>query len=328
MTNPKVSIIVPIYNVEKYLNQCIETIVRQTYKNIEIVLVDDGSPDNCPNIIDEWSLKDSRIKVVHKRNGGLMNAWKDGVLISSGELISFVDSDDYVEYTFIETLVNTLIKNDADISVCDYCDVNEGERTLRRQLKDRAVFKKSDEYNCIELLKSSGDCEHWFAHCRWNKLYKREIVEKCLPYLNGSITMGEDLNLIFCALAEAQIVAYEPQALYCYRILSKSMSHKICNNWGSYKLLLQALWAYITTNNLTGVYQELYRQYAWNFFIQTALHYIQNKDKNGFKLFIKEEFLQNVIWEQKSERKKYWLYKLLYKFRMYKILYFLIGRFK
>ena len=100
MKDPKVSIIVPIYKVEKYLNNCVETLVGQTYKNIEIVLIDDGSPDNCPQICDEWAKKDSRIKVIHKKNGGLMNAWKDGVVASTGELIAFVDSDDFVAYHF------------------------------------------------------------------------------------------------------------------------------------------------------------------------------------------------------------------------------------
>ena len=170
MKDPKVSIIVPIYKVEKYLTNCIETLVNQTYKNIEIVLVDDGSPDGCPKMCDEWATKDSRIKVVHKQNGGLMNAWKDGVTVSTGELIAFVDSDDYVELEYVEVLVDTLIKNNADISVCDYYDSCENEKIVRI------------------LYLTEGDSERYLLQCKtlqlsfeieMNKELSEEIKSDC-----------------------------------------------------------------------------------------------------------------------------------------------------
>ena len=97
MDEPLISVIVPIYNVEKYLNRCIESIVNQTYKTLEIILVDDGSPDNCPQICDEWKEKDNRIKVIHKKNGGLSDARNAGLDIAQGEYIAFVDGDDFLE---------------------------------------------------------------------------------------------------------------------------------------------------------------------------------------------------------------------------------------
>ena len=106
MKKEKISIIVPIYNVEKYLDRCIESIVGQTYKNLEIILIDDGSPDNCPQMCDEWAKKDDRIKVVHKENGGVSLARNKGMDIATGTYIGFVDSDDYIDKNMYEKLMD------------------------------------------------------------------------------------------------------------------------------------------------------------------------------------------------------------------------------
>ena len=115
--NSLISVIVPIYNVEKYLDKCVESIVTQTYKNLEIILVDDGSPDRCPEICDKWAEKDERIKVIHKKNGGLSDARNEGYAVSSGEYISFIDSDDYIDREFYAILSNAL-DNGTDIAEC------------------------------------------------------------------------------------------------------------------------------------------------------------------------------------------------------------------
>lgn len=120
-----VSIIVPIYNVEKYIKECIDSIINQTYKNLEIILVDDGSPDICPKICDEYSKKDKRIKVIHKENGGLSSARNAGLDVAKGEYVSFIDSDDVVDEKFIETLYNLCIENNCDISECDFTRFEE-----------------------------------------------------------------------------------------------------------------------------------------------------------------------------------------------------------
>ena len=114
--NPKISVIVPVYKVEKYLDKCVESIVNQTYKNLEIILVDDGSPDNCPAMCDEWAEKDERIRVIHKENGGLADARNAGMDIATGDYIGFVDSDDWIEPNMYEVLLKNALKYDADIS--------------------------------------------------------------------------------------------------------------------------------------------------------------------------------------------------------------------
>lgn len=116
---PKVSIIVPIYNVEKYLDRCIQSLVNQTLNDIEIILVDDGSPDNCPSMCDEYAQKDNRIKVIHKQNAGLGYARNSGLEIAIGEYIAFVDSDDYVDTSMYETLYKKAITISADAVFVD-----------------------------------------------------------------------------------------------------------------------------------------------------------------------------------------------------------------
>lgn len=123
--NPLISVIVPIYNVEKYLARCVDSIVNQTYKNLEIILVDDGSPDRCPKMCDDYAEKDSRIKVVHKKNGGLSDARNAGMAVATGEYISFIDSDDYVSDDFFECLLDVMNKENSDIAECSVVKLYE-----------------------------------------------------------------------------------------------------------------------------------------------------------------------------------------------------------
>ena len=116
--NTKISVIIPIYKAEKFLDKCIGSVVGQTYENLEIILVDDGSPDNCPAICDSWAEKDSRIKVVHKENGGLSSARNAGLDVVTGEYFGFIDSDDWIEKDFFEFLITNALKENADISRC------------------------------------------------------------------------------------------------------------------------------------------------------------------------------------------------------------------
>ena len=162
-----VSIIVPVYNVEKYLNKCIDSILNQTYRNIEVILVDDGSPDNCGNICDEYAIKDRRVKVFHIENGGVSNARNTGIENSTGEYIGFVDADDILFPQMYEKLLNEAVKEDADIVQCNYCYLFEDGSTkpMRRKIKTRKIeeeqtvttFFDEDIYPLVatKLFKSS-----------------------------------------------------------------------------------------------------------------------------------------------------------------------------
>ena len=139
---PLISIIVPVYKVEKYLNRCIHSIVNQTMKDLEIILVDDGSPDTCPKMCDDWAKKDKRIKVIHQKNKGLSAARNHGIKISKGKYIGFVDSDDYIDKYMYENMVSVLIKEQGDMCCCKLQKVYEKRNFLSKEkfTKDVHVY--------------------------------------------------------------------------------------------------------------------------------------------------------------------------------------------
>lgn len=169
-----ISVIVPIYKVEPYLDRCIRSIVEQTYKNLEIILVDDGSPDNCPAMCDAWTAKDSRIKVVHKENGGLSDARNAGLAVATGEYISFIDSDDYIAPEFVAELYEAMAQTEADIAECATAYVDETGKVLRQ--RDTAPVTQMDKLEALRRLV----LEDGIYQTVWNKLYRRTVIEGIL----------------------------------------------------------------------------------------------------------------------------------------------------
>ncbi|MEE1125885.1 MAG: glycosyltransferase [Acutalibacteraceae bacterium] len=176
MSNPLISVIVPIYNVEDYLRRCVDSIINQSYKNLEIILVDDGSPDNSPKICDEYIEKDNRIKVVHKKNGGLSDARNAGMEVATGEYVSFIDSDDWIDVDFINSLYNG-IKSGADVAECATRLVDNDDNTL--STRGSKEGKISREEALAKLITEDG-----VYQTVWNKLYKRSQIEE-LPFAVG-----------------------------------------------------------------------------------------------------------------------------------------------
>lgn len=166
----KISVIVPVYKVEPYLDRCIQSIVAQTYTNLEIILVDDGSPDNCGAICDTWAIRDSRFKVIHKENGGLSDARNAGLAAASGEYIAFVDSDDWLSPSFIAELYTTLIENNADVAECGVSYVDESGNTLH--IRHTTTVPVLDKLDALKLL----ILEDGIYQTVWNKLYRRSIL--------------------------------------------------------------------------------------------------------------------------------------------------------
>ena len=143
-----ISVIVPIYKVEAYLERCIGSIVNQTYQNLEIILVDDGSPDSCPDICDAWKEKDDRIKVIHKKNGGLSDARNAGMQIMAGTYISYIDSDDWVANDMYEKMMYAIKKNDADICECQFEKTAGIVKSNKEQQTDKVTnLKRKEESN-------------------------------------------------------------------------------------------------------------------------------------------------------------------------------------
>lgn len=189
----KVSIIVPVYNVEKYLDKCIESIVNQTYRNIEIILVDDGSPDKCPEICNEWAKKDDRIKVIHKENGGLSSARNAALEIAQGDYITFVDSDDWIENDMIQSMLTCAAKNDADIVCCGFYFDNV-DTTGHLQKFEKAEYE--NEEIVLNLLLDNIRPEV----C--SKLYSAELINQFR--FDESIKYAEDLPFNFYLMLKAK----------------------------------------------------------------------------------------------------------------------------
>lgn len=163
-----ISVIVPVYNVEKYLERCVKSIAAQTYKDLEILLIDDGSTDKSGKMCDDFQQTDSRIKAFHKQNGGLSDARNYGIEHSAGEFISFVDSDDYIDGKMLETLHRLITENDADLAVCSAMDVFEGKEVT--QVKEIKEFNLNKVESYKYMLRGDG------IPSACNKLYKRQTV--------------------------------------------------------------------------------------------------------------------------------------------------------
>lgn len=166
-----ISIVVPIYKVERYLEKCVDSIIDQDYRNLEIILVDDGSPDRCPQICDEYAQKDSRVKVIHKENGGLSDARNAGIKVATGEYIAFVDSDDYLTESHISTLLYTMKKYDADISACNYIKVYEDAGIQKVEPKTDKDLVMTN----IEAMKDLFTLPNSSGVVTWNKLYRTSL---------------------------------------------------------------------------------------------------------------------------------------------------------
>ena len=173
MENPKISIIVPDYNAEKYLQRCIESILAQTFRDFELLLIDDGSKDNSGYICDEYAKMDSRIKVIHKENGGLSDARNVGIQASSGSYIALVDSDDLIAQNFIEELYKCCIKSNAMIAVCSYSKFSNEDEIIISNNQGNAQIISGRELVKQIYRGQAGK----FGFVAWNKLYSRKLFD-------------------------------------------------------------------------------------------------------------------------------------------------------
>jgi len=214
----KVCIIVPVYKVEKYLNRCIESIVNQTYRNLEIILVDDGSPDRCPQMCDEWAEKDGRIKVIHKENQGLGMARNSGIETASGDYLMFVDSDDYLVANAVEVLRDRMVRDGSDMAIGKNVDVY-GDGTTSdlfcKGIKNETLTKDA-------VFKHIKD-EQKVSVSAWGKLYKRSVFATCrYPRL----TCGEDLWVFPQVVSSCEQISIVNENVYYYFQREDSIIHQ------------------------------------------------------------------------------------------------------
>lgn len=203
-----ISIIVPVYNVENCLKQCIDSIINQSYKNIEVLLVDDGSTDNSGLICDEYAKFDNRIRVIHKKNGGVSSARNEGIKNASGKYIQFVDSDDFLDKNMSERMIDTAMKCKADLVICGYKNIYVNDIKFIRciDMAVNSLKELSDEFSSLY--------NKFLINSPWNKLYKRERISF---FYDEKLSLGEDLVFNLQYMKNVKKIALIEDCLYNYR---------------------------------------------------------------------------------------------------------------
>lgn len=224
MNKPLISVIVPIYMIERYVGLCIESIISQTYNNLEIILVDDGSIDRCPAICDLYAKKDNRIKVIHKTNGGLVSARKAGLRQATGSYISYVDGDDWIEPGFIEALYTTAVTTGAD-TVCagQTRDLFRQSAFFSNSLPPGLYEKEKLQLLWKNMISYGNFYRPGITTYVWNKLFRKEVLLSPQLNVDDRITIGEDAAVTYPALLNSKKVAVIENVAYHYRQREDSM---------------------------------------------------------------------------------------------------------
>lgn len=227
MTFPLISVIVPVYNIERYVGKCIESIINQTYANLEVLLVDDGSTDACPSICDLYASKDKRIKVIHKPNGGLVSARKAGISLAAGEFVTCVDGDDWISPTFVQSLANEMIDKEADLVVACYSrDIFEVSVKIASNIPCGYYTGESLSSLKREALSKGNFFKVGITAYLWNKLFRREKLLQYQLQVDDGITIGEDAAVSYPYLMSCESISIIDNYDYHYRQREDSMLKK------------------------------------------------------------------------------------------------------
>ena len=278
--NPQISVIVPVYKVEPYLRQCLDSILAQTHGNLEIILVDDGSPDSCPAICDEYAKKDPRIIVIHKENGGLGSARNAGLDACHGEYIGFVDSDDWIEPDMYGVMLGRLIETGCDMASC-----SSNNNRRKDILEGKEIHKEFISFKNI------------IREVAWDKLYRREIWDG-LRFPEGMIF--EDTYIITDVLSRCKSVVLTEGRFYHYRLRTNGLSYEMTPKALSDKMNANRRIAEFYRDNIPELYQYIVLRPA-----QVAMHTMQdiladfsyfrkNRIYRFMKKTVREEYEKNL----------------------------------
>lgn len=314
MVKGLVTVVVPVYNTEKYLDRCVESIVGQTYRNLEIILVDDGSPDNCPRMCDAWAEKDSRIRVIHKKNAGLGMARNTGIENATGEYICFFDSDDYVALDTIEKTYKKAVEEQAEVVVFGFTDVDAAGNVVKTFAPSEKEITFRKEAVCEAFLpelivpdpRGSGQRRFYMSACmmlfsidtirrvNWRFVSEREIISEDVYSLLG----------LFCHVKSVAVV---PEALYHYCVNQVSLSRRYLP--GRYKKVRQFYEETIRLCDRLGYGPEIQHRLSKPYlaFTISAMKQEMNSDrpfaerKQSVMEIILDPVLQQVLWRNRKD---------------------------
>lgn len=323
----KVSVILPVYNVEEYLRQALDSIVNQTLKDIEIICVNDGSKDNSLNILEEYASKDDRVKIINQENQGQGAARNNAIKIATGEYLSFVDPDDWIEFDMYEKLYNKAIENSADLIEFSFYRNNDFNNSVQKK-KVKLKLPQNTIFNTLDYP------EYIFQSPRypWNKFYKTDTIK------NNNIRFGqgrwqEDQNFVISARALANRVLYYPNNyLYHYRIRINSSTNKINMDILKKVELVKELKEFLISKNLFKELEKFYNKYALEGLTE-AYKRVPDDHKTNFDNDVKNFLSENqyAIYEKKKHRSKHFLEnifaikKMFIKGNLYKVV-IILGR--
>ena len=278
-----VSVIIPVYNTEKYLKRCVESVLRQTYTNLEIILVDDGSPDKSGEICDELASKDARISVVHKENGGLSSSRNAGIDFSHGEFICFVDSDDYIENDYVMTLYNLIEKHNADLAKINYAEVTTDNYSEKSKCEKEVLFLGKEVEYAYLALKVDSACVF---------LYRKELIGNTRFELGKT---SEDIPFNFEIFRKAKKFVYLPVNKYYYFYNINSISNgSLDKNMMNYLYYRKAIYDYYCTKGnaiLKEKSEALYGRAAMGLMTRMVLYGISDElSENEYRTLFKNEF--------------------------------------
>ncbi|MDC6389770.1 glycosyltransferase [Maribacter sp. PR1] len=303
---PKVSVIVPIYNVEKYLDRCLNSLLNQTLQDIEIILVDDGSPDNCPSLCDAYALKDSRIKVIHKENAGLGFARNSGLEIATGDFVAFVDSDDYVDVNMYQKLYKTALDNSLDTV---YCGLNNVDAELNiipiSEVSEFTLFDTPEKIQQVLLdmiaTEPSSKVERKYRMSVWHAIYSRKIIVKNnIKFWSEREYLSEDIIFDIDYLSNATRIAIIPDSFYYYCFNEDSLTKSFrADRLEKQKKLYEAI---LVRLNELGYDSSIYKDRIDKFFIGYIKFNLGNIARSNIgypkKYKLVKEICSDPIWER------------------------------
>lgn len=302
-----ISIIVPVYNVEKYLDKCVNSIVNQTYKNLEIILVDDGATDNSPKMCDEWAKKDDRIKVIHKANGGLSDARNTGIKNATGDYLAFVDSDDYIESDIYEVLYKMILRDNADLAMCSFKKVDEQGNDI--ETKNNVIAEVIGKKEFFERMMNDHS---GFYVVAWNKLYKKCLFDN-LEYPVGKLY--EDSFVIHEVINKCDIISVTNKQLCNYLQNKNGITHRKVDirnldkfefEYNRYKFFMQNGYDYLLKSlrqNVEDKYMRIFpelkingkSEYKRYIEIRDMIDEIMKDDKESFPLYKKMSIIPPIL---------------------------------
>lgn len=272
----KVSVIIPVYNMENYIKQCLDSLVRQTNQDFELVIVDDGSTDRSGEICEEYRTVFKHIQIIHKKNEGLISARMEGLRKASGRYISFVDADDWVETDFLEFLVTAMEENQADIVASGYIKEEKTRNEKVLNLCGSGIYEREDLVNQIfpRMMYFKGFFEFGISPYLWNKIYKKEMLVKCYQGINTDINVGEDVAVVYPYILQAGKAVLCDAAKYHYRRHSQSMTAEKKQDFYA---------------NAANLYLYLYKAFQKTAFCECMLKQL-------------DQYLRMMVWNRSPER--------------------------